>query len=115
MLTGRSREAAAAYATLVAAHPDDARLGLAYGEALLADSQFSAACAVFDALRDKDLGARDRGLPAARACLMKGDGDAAIRWLKTIPTQYLPTEIETDPAFAPLKGRADFHALFSAR
>ena len=46
---------------------------------------------------------------------MKGDGDAAIRWLKTIPTQYLPTEIETDPAFATLKGRADFHrALFRA-
>jgi len=111
-ITGRSHEAATAYAKLAADHPDDARLGLAYGEALLADSQFSAACAAFETLRHKDLGARDRGLPAARACLMKGDGDAAIGWLKTIPTQYLPTEIETDPAFAALKGRADFHALF---
>ena len=90
-------------------------MGLAYGEALLADSQFAAACAVFDTLRHKNLGARDRGLPAARACWMKGDGDAAIGWLKTIPTQYLPTEIETDPAFAALKDRADFHALFAGR
>jgi hypothetical protein len=77
--------------------------------------EFAAACAVFDTLRNKNLGARDRGLPAARACLMKGDGDAAIGWLKTIPAQYLPAEIETDPAFAALKGRPDFHALFAAR
>jgi predicted Zn-dependent protease len=115
MQTHKFHEAAAAYATMLAARPDDARLRLSYGEALLADGQASAACAEFDKLRDKGLGYRDLGLPAARACLQKGDPDAAIAWLKSIPPQYLPASTMEEPAFAALRNRADFRALFERR
>jgi tetratricopeptide (TPR) repeat protein len=113
--TGKFHEAAAAYAAMLAVHPDDGRLRLAYGEALLGDGQAAAACSEFDKLRDKRLGARDLGLPAARACLQKGDPDAAIAWLRSIPPQYLPPSLAEDPAFAALKDRADFRALFERR
>jgi len=113
--TGKFHEAAATYASMVAARPDDARLRLAYGEALLGDGQAAAACAEFDKLRDKGLGYRDLGLPAARACLQKGDPDAAIAWLRSIPARFLPPSIGQDPAFAPLRDRADFRALFERR
>ena len=88
--TRRFKEAAAEYASMVAARPDEARLRLAYGEALLGDAQFAAACAEFDKLRDKRLGYRDLGLPAARACLGKGDPESAVAWLRSIPPQFLP-------------------------
>jgi len=113
--TGKLHEAAAAYAAMVAARPDDARLRLAYGEALLGDGHAAVACAEFDKLRDKGLGYRDLGLPAARACLQKGDPDAAIAWLRSIPPQFLPASIGEEPAFAALRDRADFRALFARR
>ena len=104
--------AAAAYAELVKQQPQDVRLRLSYGEALLGASQFAAACAELDQLKGKGLGPRDLGVPAARACMQKGDGDAAIAWLKTIPQRFLPREIEQDPVFAPVRDRAEFKALF---
>ena len=104
--------AAAAYAELVKQKPQDVRLRLSYGEALLGASQFAAACAELDQLKGKGLGPRDLGLPAARACMQKGDGDAAIAWLKSIPQRFLPREIEKDPVFAPVQDRAEFKALF---
>ena len=107
--------AAGEYASMVAARPDDARLRLAYGEALLGDTQYAAACAEFDRLRDKGLGYRDLGLPAARACLGKGDPQAAVAWLRTIPPQFLPSSVQQDPSFAALKDREDFKALFTRR
>jgi hypothetical protein len=113
--TGKFGDAAAAYARMVAASPDNARLRLAYGEALLGDGQAASACAEFDKLRDKGLGYRDLGLPAARACLQKGDPDAAIAWLSSIPARYLPASLQEDPAFAALRSRADFRALFTRR
>lgn len=112
VVSGRAADAASAYGKLVAARPDDRFLKLAYAEALLGNKQYAEACALFATLKDKDLGPRDLGLPAARACLMRGDQDAAIAWLKSIPARFLPKEIETDASFAPLSGRADFHALF---
>lgn len=113
--TRKFGDAVKAYAQIVAARPDDPRLRLAYGEALLGDGQYATACAEFDKLKDKGLGYRDLGLPAARACLEKGDPDAAIAWLKTIPSRFLPAELEHDPAFAPLRSRDDFKALFAGR
>jgi hypothetical protein len=110
--TRKFHEAAAEYAAMVTARPDDARLRLAYGEALLGDGQAATACAEFDKLRDKGLGYRDLGLPAARACLAKGDPEAAVAWLRTIPPQFLPPSVAQDPSFAPLKDRPDFQALF---
>jgi len=110
--TGRFTEAAAQYGRMVAAHPDDHRLRLSYGEALLRDKQYATACAEFDKLRDKQLGYRDLGLPAAEACLLKGDPAAAVGWLSTIPARFLPPSTADDPRFAALKGREDFQALF---
>ncbi len=111
---GAFAAAADVYARLVAASPDDARLRLSYGEALLGGSQFAAACAEFERLKGKGLGPRDLGLPAARACLQKGDAEAAIAWLASIPARFLPGDVESDPVFAPIRERADFKALFAA-
>ena len=113
--SGKFKEAAGEYAKMVAARPDDHRMRLAYGEALLGDRQYAAACAEFDKLRDKPLGPRDRGLPAAHACLMKGDPAAAVQWLNTIPARFLPSSIADDPRFAALKDREDFRALFTRK
>jgi dienelactone hydrolase len=113
--TGQFHDAAATYARMVAARPEDPRLRLAYGEALLGDGQYAAACAELDKLRDKGLGYRDLGLPAAEACLRKGDPAAAVAWLHTIPPQFLPASIADDPRFAALKDRPDFQALFARK
>jgi dienelactone hydrolase len=113
--SGKFKEAADEYAKMVAARPDDHRLRLAYGEALLGDKQYATACAEFEKLKDKPLGYRDRGLPAAHACLMKGDPAAAVVWLNTIPARFLPPSIADDPRFTVLKDRDDFKALFARK
>lgn len=110
--SGNFAAAAAAYATLVDSRPADARLRLSYGEALLGDAQFAAACEEFDKLKGKGLGPRDLGLPAARACAQKGDADRAMAWLQTIPQRFLPPDAQKDEAFASLQNRSDFQVLF---
>jgi dienelactone hydrolase len=115
VLTGHFGAAATTYAELVKARPGDARMRLAYGEALLGDGQYATACAEFDALRNRNLGYRDLGLPAARACMLKGDPDAAIAWLRSIPLRFLPTAVAEEEVFAPIRDRADFKAVFQAR
>jgi dienelactone hydrolase len=115
VVTGNYGQAAQLYADLVAAHPDDARLRLAYGEALLGDKQFATACSEFERLKGKGLGARDLGLPAARACMQKGDAEAAIEWLRSIPQRFLPADVANDPIFGSIKDRSDFRALFEPR
>jgi dienelactone hydrolase len=109
---GRFAEAAAAYAPLVAARPADTRLRLSYGEALLGNRQFTAACREFAKLEGQGLGPRDLGLPAARACMQAGDADRAVVWLRSIPQRFLPPDVQKEPVFAPLHERADFQALF---
>jgi hypothetical protein len=115
MQSGQFHAAALAYAGVLAARPDDAPIRLRYAEALLGDRQFAAACAEFERLRGRNLGARDLGLPAARACVQKGDAEAGIAWLATIPARFLPPDVERDPAFATVRDRADFKALFARR
>jgi dienelactone hydrolase len=110
--TGQYSAAVAAYAAIVRARPNDARVRLAYGEALLGDRQYAAACSELAQLKGKGLGARDVGLPAARACALTGDSAAAIGWLASIPSQFLPPDVADDPAFAQLRTRTDFQALF---
>jgi dienelactone hydrolase len=112
VIAGDFKAAASTYASIVSSHPDDSRLRLAYGEALLGDNQFAEACGQFDRLKNKGLGPRDLGLPAARACLLKGDSTAAIGWLQTIPKRFLPTSLQDDSLFAGLKSREDFRRLF---
>ncbi len=80
-----------------------------------ATGRSATACAEFDKLRDKGLGYRDLGLPAAHACLQKGDPEAAVAWLSTIPPQFLPPSVGEEPSFAALKDRADFQAIFARR
>jgi hypothetical protein len=113
--TRNYRQAATEYGDLVAARPDDARLRLAFGEALLGDAQYERACAEFEKLKGKGLGPRDLGLPAARACVQKGDPEAAIQWLKTIPSRFLPAEIQNDEVFGPQRNRPEFLALFKQK
>jgi hypothetical protein len=112
LAAGRAAQAAEAYAALVKARPADYSLRLTYGEALLANRQFAEACAEFETLKGKGLGYRDLGVPAAKACLQKGDAEAAIAWLESIPARFRPVTLADDPAFAPLRERADFRALF---
>lgn len=113
--SGKFKEAANEYARMVSASPDNHRLRLSYGEALLGDKQYGAACGEFDKLKGKGLGPRDLGLPAAHACLLNGDPAAAVAWLNTIPARFLPASVAQDPRFAPLKERPDFQALFTRK
>jgi hypothetical protein len=113
--SGKYGEGAKSYAQLVSAAPDNHTLRLAYGEALLADRQFAAACAEFAKLKGKGLGPRDLGVPAARACMQKGDAGAAMAWLQSIPPRFRPLELAKDPIFAPIQDRAEFKALFESR
>ena len=115
VISGHAKEAAATYARLVAERPENHTMRLAYAEALLADSQFAAACAEAEKLKGKGLGARDLGVPAARACMQKGDADGAIAWLASIPAQYRPASLEKDPVFEPIRTRPEFRALFAGR
>ncbi len=111
--SGNFTEAVSSYAELVKARPDDARLRLSYGEALLGASQFAAACSELEKLKGKGLGPRDLGMPAARACMQKGDAEAAIAWLASIPPRFRP-DVQKDPVFASIRERPDFTALFQA-
>ena len=115
MQAGKFGEAAKTYASLVASRPDEPTLLLAYGEALLGDKQFADACAEFEKLKGKGLGYRDLGLPAARACMQKGDPDAAMAWLRSIPLRFLPPSVAKETVFASLQERAEFQALFQPR
>jgi dienelactone hydrolase len=112
---GKFGEAVNTYASLVASRPDEPTLRLAYGEALLGDKQFAAACSEFEKLKGKGLGYRDLGLPAARACMQKGDPDAAIEWLRSIPQRFLPPSVAKEAVFASIQDRAEFQALFQPR
>jgi dienelactone hydrolase len=110
--TGKFHEAASTYAELVRQRPNDPRLALSYGEALLGDGQVAPACAAFAMLRGRGLGPRDLGVPAARACALAGDTVAAIAWLASIPSRFRPPALVNDSAFAGIRSRSDFLALF---
>jgi dienelactone hydrolase len=113
VIAGDYRSAASTYASILNSHPDDSRLRLSYGEALIGDKQYAEACSQFDRLKNKGLGPRDLGLPAARACLLKGDSSAAIAWLQTIPKRFLPPTLQDDSVFAGLKSKEEFRRLFA--
>jgi hypothetical protein len=111
--TGNYHEAAALYAELVGLRPNDARLRLSFGESLLGDGRYREACSLFESLKGRGLGYRDLGEPAARACARAGDADAAIGWLRSIPSRFLRRGLADDSAFTSIRGRPDFVAIFS--
>ena len=111
--TGDYARAVMLYQRLAEADPHNAQLLLAYGKALLGAKRYHEARNQFD--RVKALGTagpRDLGVPAARASMLDNDPDAAIAWLRSIPAANRPADLEGDPDFASLRGRADFEALF---
>jgi hypothetical protein len=113
MATGHYDNAVALYAPLAQSRPQDVRVLLAYGNALIGAKRYHEARAQFERVKAiGTAGARDLGIPAAIACALDNDAEAAIAWLKTIPSQFLPESLQSDPAFAGLKGRPDFQALF---
>ena len=108
--TGKFHEAAAAYAWMVAARPDDGRLRLAYGEALLAMARrrSHAASSTNCATRDSAIGI-SACLPHARAC-RKEMRRPRSRGCDQFRPQYLPPSMAEDPALprcgiAPIFGR----------
>ena len=58
------------------------------------------------------LGQRDLGLPAAKACALDHDPEATMAWLTTIPPQFLPASVQSDPDFASLKDRRGLSGAF---
>jgi hypothetical protein len=113
MQTGNYRDAATLYAQLVQSRPNDARLRLSFGESLLGDGRYREACTLFESLKDRGLGYRDLGVPAARACARAGDAEAAIGWLRSIPSRFLPRSLADDSAFTTIRGRPEFNVIFS--
>ena len=110
---GDFARAAVLYRELVAVRPQDTRLLLAYGNALSGAKQYKEARAQFDRAKAiGGIGPRNLGLPAAKACVLDHDPEAAMVWLKMIPSRGLPASIQSDPDFASLSSRADFQALF---
>ena len=115
MTSGEAPRAVVEYAALVAAHlPDDQRLRLSYGEALLeAGRPQGRPCDTLAPLRGGGLGARDVGVPAAKACAFAGDLAATVDWLRSIPRQFRPVQLLEDPAFQRLRTLPkDSRALF---
>src|SRR5262249_2170181 len=103
MFTGDFVRAALLYRLVGAVHPQVAHLLLAYGNGLSGSKQYKEARVQFDrAGVIGGLGPRDLGLPAAKACALDHDPEAAMAWLKTIPPKFLPAGIQSDPAFASL-------------
>lgn len=116
IFTGDFLKAAALYREIVAAHPQDGRRLLAYGIALTGAKNYKEARTQFDRAKAiGGLGERDLGVPAARACALDHDPDAAIAWLKGINPRFLPESLLSDADFVLLKNRADFQALFHSR
>lgn len=79
------------YEPLATAQPADARVVLAYANALLGAKRYKDSRAKFD--RAKSIGgiaARDLGVPAAKASALDNDADGAVAWLKTIPPAFIP-------------------------
>ena len=97
VILGNFADAASTYAELVKTRPDDTRLRLSYGEALLGAGRYADACGELEQLKGKGLGPRDLGVPAARACMQKGDGDAAVAWLSSIPQPFRTAKSRNRP------------------
>jgi hypothetical protein len=113
VMTGDYATAAANYGALVPARPNDIRLLLSYGEALIGAQRYKEARTQLD--RVKTLGGagpRDLGVPAARAAALDHDTAAAIAWLESIPARFRPKSLVDDPAFASMRNLPEFKKLF---
>lgn len=101
------------YAGLAERSPRSATLLLAYGEALVGAKKYAEALAVFDRVKALGgVGPRDLALPAASAAALAGDAEKAIAWLASIPERFRPRVLADLPAFAGIRDRPAFRALF---
>ena len=101
------------YRSLAERNPASATLLLAHGEALVGAKQYAEALGVFDRVKALGgVGPRDLALPAASAAALAGDAEKAIAWLASIPERFRPRAIEDLPAFAGIRDRPAFRALF---
>ncbi len=101
------------YTGLAERNPRSATLLLAYGEALVGAKKYGEALAVFDRVKALGgVGPRDLGVPAATAAALAGDAEKAIAWLASIPERFRPRALVDLPAFAGIRDRPAFRALF---
>ncbi|HKG92336.1 MAG TPA: hypothetical protein VKA84_10610 [Gemmatimonadaceae bacterium] len=114
--TGNFHEASLVFAELLKQRPADRQLRLSYGQALLADEQYDAACAELRRMTPPGEGSFQSILPGTRACVLAGALDTAVVWLQGMPKAWVQSPyvggLRADSVFAPLWGRADFQALF---
>ena len=110
MAASNYRDAAATYAEMLNRRPDDPPTRFEYGQALLGDRQYGAAC---NELRRPPV-SFGAIMPGTRACVLAGTIDTAIAFLRTVRKDWLPSlrGLRSDSVFAPLWGRAEFEALF---
>lgn len=102
---GRWAEAVAGYERVTAARPDDAGAHWRLGLARLETGANAAALQAFNRARDLGQGgARDIGLPAARAAIRSGDTAAAREWVRWALSKYalIRAEIAGDGELAAL-------------
>jgi Flp pilus assembly protein TadD len=115
VVAGDYHAAVVAYAQVVAARPDDPRLRLSYGEALIGDKQFAVACAEFEKLKGKRLGpSRSRVARGARLCAEGRLGHGcrvAQEYSKAIPAALRCSPIRRLPR---CRIATTFRALFQA-
>ena len=111
--TGKTKEAADAYAAMVGRAPTTRRSGWPMARRCCETSSTGGACAEFE-LREKPLGYRDRGLPAAEACMLAGDHAKAVGWLNTIPARFLPAQTAQDPRWVHDQGSRRFSGAVQA-
>jgi len=109
---GNFRQAALTFEELLRQRPDDGRARFPYAEALLADKQYSSACAQFSQMKGNFAAI----IPGTQSCVLAGAPDTAIALLQSMPKDWLASEyvsgLRTDAVFSPLWERADFTALF---
>jgi hypothetical protein len=103
---GRHADAVRVYAQLRAERPRDAQVALQLGRAQLANGQPADALASFTSARELGVGgARDVGLPGARAAMRSGQRDVAAQWVLWAIRNGPPSirnEVRAETELAPL-------------
>ena len=112
MFEGKYHDAAQTYAELVKQRPTNGGVRFTYGQVLLADKQYAAACVELRRIKPVSFEAI---VPGARSCVLAGNVDTALTWLQSIRKDWLRSEyssaLRRDSVFAPLWARSEFQSL----